>query len=35
MEKTADFLLPMSKRYSFDEQIILILIAKDIDFMSK
>ena len=35
MGKTTVFLLPMSKRYSFDEQIILILIAKDIDFMSK
>ena len=35
MEKTADFLLPMSKRYSFDVQIILILTSKDNDFMSK
>ena len=35
MEITADFLHPMSKRYSFDEQIILILTSKDIDFMSK
>ena len=35
MIKTADFLHSVSKRYSFDEQIILILTSKDIDFMSK
>ena len=35
MGKTAVFLHLISKRYSFDEQIILILTAKDIDFVSK
>ena len=35
MIKTTVFLHPMSKRYSFDEQIILISSAKDIDFMRK
>ena len=35
MKITAVFLHPMSKRYSFDEQIIMILTSKDIDFVSK
>ena len=35
MGKTADFQHPLSKRYSFDEQIILISTSKDNDLLSK